>query len=186
MRTFAFAALATLAATAALSAPASASESGFAWSTPASACVITQGADLVEAGVAKVSFKPGRTGMAVLSCPVSHVRYGAAPSTVRLGGSIIHYQDSTVTNPGASVRVRMMETSLTNGQSQILGQFSSDNANTPGPLGAHVNLSHSGFILDFDRFVYSVNIVLVRTNASQSVAITGVALRFPVRIPPAV
>jgi hypothetical protein len=184
MRRFAFAALATLAATAALSAPASAQ--AVAWSTPASACVITQGADLIEAGSAKISFKPGRTGMAVLSCPVSHVRYGAAPSTTNLGGAIIHYQDSTVTNPGASVRVRMTATSLTNGLSQTLGQFSSDQANTPGPLGVTVNLNASGFILDFDRFVYNVTIVLVRSNASQSVAISGVALRHPVRIPPAV
>lgn len=186
MRTFAFAALATLAASAALAPAANAEEPIVAWSMPAASCVITQGADLIEAGIAKVTFKPGRTGMAVLSCPVSDVRYGAAPSTTKLGGAIIHYEDSTVTNPGASVRVRMMETSLTNGRSQVLGQFSSDQTNTPGPLRAQVNLNASGFILDFDRFVYSVSIVLVRSNAAQSVAITGVALRFPSRLTPPV
>lgn len=183
MRTFAFAALA---ATAALATNAKAEEPIVAWSTPAASCVITQGADLVDVGVAKVSFKPGKTGMAVLSCPVTHVRYGAAPSTTKLGGAIIHYQDNTVTNTGASVRVRMMETSLSNGQTQVLGQFSSDSANTPGPLGAQVNLKTSGFILDFDRFVYSVNIVLMRSNVTQSVAISGVALRFPSRLTPPV
>lgn len=184
MRTFAFAALATLAATAALSAPASAQ--AVAWSTTPASCVVTRGADLVQAETAKVAFKPGKTGMAVLSCPVTHVRFGAAPSTTQLGGANIHFQDSTGTDRTASVIVRLMATSLTNGLPQTLGQFSSDQSTATGPFSVGVNISSNGITLDFDKFAYNVTIIMVRSTLAQTVAISAVTLRAPFRIPPPV
>lgn len=182
MRTLAFAALATLAATAALAS--SANAQAVAWSTAPSACVVTQGADLLEIVGAKVSFKAGKTGMALLTCPITDARFGVGGDQTRLGGANLYYQDSTGTDRAASVSAVITATSLTTGRPQTIGSFSSNISDVRNPINVGVNLNADGFSLDYDRFVYHMTIGLVRASTTQAVSISAIALRAPFRRPP--